>query len=218
MNMSASSRPTICTTLSSSGWSAPAWNTASCPAPACGVRRTPSLVPFQLAPTILSGRKNLLLVARPFSSLVREPSSNGSSNAVSTYLNRSPDCQLSGAAGYSAAERQQPTPTVTLAPGLQAQNMGPIPCPLGCAPLRNQGPLPFQPAAFRAGRLCNSTETQEIQNAVNLNSLPSHSQKSLIFPVREQPAHGARSHRRHLAERLLRDVDFDMAVHLVTYL
>src|SRR5882762_1187157 len=103
MNMSAPFRPTISTTLSSSGWSAPAWNTASCPAPACGVRRTPSLVPFQLAPTILSGQKNLLLLARPFSTLVREPGSNGSSSAVSAHLNRSPDCQLLGRGRIRAA-------------------------------------------------------------------------------------------------------------------
>src|SRR5882762_5453315 len=103
MNMSAPFRPTISTTLSSSGWSAPAWNTASCPAPACGVCRTPSLVPFQLAPTILSGQKNLLLLARPFSTLVREPGSNGSSSAVSAHLNRSPDCQLLGRGRIRAA-------------------------------------------------------------------------------------------------------------------
>src|SRR2546425_13161759 len=93
MNTSAPSRPTISTTLISSGWCAPAWNTASCPAPAYGVLRTPSLAPFPLAPTILSAQKNLLPLARPFLSPVREPSNNGSSSAVSAYLNRSPEYQ-----------------------------------------------------------------------------------------------------------------------------
>src|SRR6267143_6908122 len=105
MNTSALSRLTTFATLTSNGWSAPAWNTASCPAPVCGARRMHSFALFLLAHMILSAEKNLLLVARLSSSPARGPSSSGISSGVSAHSNRSHDCQLSGAAGVSEAFR-----------------------------------------------------------------------------------------------------------------
>jgi len=73
---------TISTTLSSSTWFAPAWNTASCPAQVCGARRMPSVALFQHARTMLQERKNLPPRARLSSSPAREPSSSGNLNCV----------------------------------------------------------------------------------------------------------------------------------------
>src|SRR6202158_4164867 len=94
MNTSALSRLTTFVTLTSSGSSAPAWNTASCPAPVYGARRMHSFALFLLAHMILWGQKNLLPVARVSSSPARGLCSSGSSSGVSAHSNRSPDCQL----------------------------------------------------------------------------------------------------------------------------
>ena len=53
---------------------------------------------------------------------------------------------------------------------------------------------------------------------MNLNGFPSKSYEPLIFPVGQEPAHGERRHGGHLRQRLLRDLDFEMAVHFLTYL
>ncbi len=53
---------------------------------------------------------------------------------------------------------------------------------------------------------------------MNLDHFSSKFQEPLIFPVGEYPAHGERGHGCYLRQCLLRDVDFNMAVYVTTYL
>src|ERR1700731_512252 len=87
MNTSAPSRLTIFTTLISSGWCAPAWSTASCPAAACGARRMPLLEPLPLARRIRWAQTSFPRAAPIFSRPAKKPASNGSSSGVSAHLN-----------------------------------------------------------------------------------------------------------------------------------
>src|SRR5213079_1532310 len=87
MNTSAPCRLTISTTLTSSGWSAPAWNTASCPATVCGTRRMPLLELFPLARRIRWAQTSFPPTAQIFSSPAKKPASSGNLSGAFAHLN-----------------------------------------------------------------------------------------------------------------------------------
>src|SRR6266436_836666 len=70
----------------------------------------------------------------------------------------------------------------------------------------------------RARRSFEFTYTQQAERTSYHYNFSSKTQDALLFPAREQPAHGKQGSRCHLRQLLPRQVDFQRAIHSPAYL